>query len=440
MKKLLSIILAITITLTLFASCGKAEKALISAELLDLGEKYLLDLDYEQAIVYFNQVIEVEPRNSRAYMGAAEAYIGLGDTESAINILKTALDVFSDNEEVTIELLEMLIEIDPTTAEWYLELAQIYVNEGDIDSAMDILEQGIAVVDVPTELQEMWGELSSGQAGVSYSSPYSYLFTTAIVSNSDLGIGTLVLVNNEYALLNDTSEDELVSVDECKNDTYRVTDYSITLLSDTLDALNEMLMAFYNATGSDGVLVRSGYQSFTYQQQLYEAEIASTVNDSSTAIARAGYSENHTGYAVDFATYSGSTYNNFDGTGEYSWIPENCYKFGYILRYPEGKEEYTLVESQPWHYRYVGAPHAQVMYDYDMCLEEYISYIKNYTIDTGFLLVNSYDGVQYIIYYVPLSDSDTTTIYVPLMDDGVTAYPYEISGNNVDGFIVTVKL
>ncbi len=116
MKKLLSIILAITLVLTLFAACGETEQALTSTELLDLGEKYLLDLDYEQAIVYFNQVIEVEPRNSRAYMGAAEAYVGLGDTESAINILKTALEVFTDDEDVTIELLEMLIEIDPTTA------------------------------------------------------------------------------------------------------------------------------------------------------------------------------------------------------------------------------------------------------------------------------------------------------------------------------------
>ena len=161
MKKLLSIILAITLTLTLFASCGETEKALTSTELLDLGEKYLLDLDYEQAIVYFNQVIEVEPRNSRAYMGAAEAYVGLGDTESAIELLKTALDVFSDDEDVTIELLEMLIEIDPTTAEWYLDLAQIYIDKGDTDKAIEILKDGLNNASDTAEIEALLAELIS---------------------------------------------------------------------------------------------------------------------------------------------------------------------------------------------------------------------------------------------------------------------------------------
>ncbi|MCD8107940.1 MAG: BspA family leucine-rich repeat surface protein [Oscillospiraceae bacterium] len=159
MKKLLSIILVIVLTMTLFASCGETDKALTATELLDLGEKYLLDLDYEQAIVYFNQVIEVEPRNSRAYMGAAEAYVGLGDTESAINLLKTALDVFTDDEEVTIELLEMLIEIDPTTAEWYLDLAQIYINQGNTDKAIEVLQQGLANASDTEEIEVLLVEL-----------------------------------------------------------------------------------------------------------------------------------------------------------------------------------------------------------------------------------------------------------------------------------------
>ncbi|MCD8107943.1 MAG: tetratricopeptide repeat protein [Oscillospiraceae bacterium] len=145
MKKLLAIILAILITLTTFTACAATDQALVSMY-LNLGEKYLLDLDYEQAIVYFNKVIEVEPRNSRAYMGAAEAYVGLGDTESAINLLKTALEVFSDDEEVTIELLEMLIEIDPETSEWYITLVEIYEAKGDSDSAIAILSNAVEAV------------------------------------------------------------------------------------------------------------------------------------------------------------------------------------------------------------------------------------------------------------------------------------------------------
>ncbi len=162
MKKLLSIIIVIALTMTLFASCGETETALTATELLDLGEKYLLDLDYEQAIVYFNQVIEVEPRNSRAYMGAAEAYVGLGDTESAINLLKTALEVFSDDEEVTIELLEMLIEIEPDNAEWYLDLAQVYANTGNRSSAISVLRQGMDYVgNAKTQLYDKLIEIDS---------------------------------------------------------------------------------------------------------------------------------------------------------------------------------------------------------------------------------------------------------------------------------------
>lgn len=268
----------------------------------------------------------------------------------------------------------------------------------------------------------------------------SYLFASVTVSSDEIGSGTLVLVNNNIALLNEVNEDDLVVVREYKNSAYWVSDYSVKILPDAMDALNEMLLGFYTATGNDNVMVRSGYRSFDYQQELYEEELASTGEDSSTLVAKAGYSEHHTGYAIDFTTYNGSSYSDFDGEGNYEWIMENCYKYGYINRYPEGKESITLIDNEPWHFRYVGIPHAQVMYEYDMCLEEYISFIKNYTIDSGFLLVNADDGAQYIIYYVPMSSSDSTTIYVPLQDDGVTAYPYEISGNNVDGFIVTVTL
>ncbi len=268
----------------------------------------------------------------------------------------------------------------------------------------------------------------------------SYLFTSVTVSEDDLGTGHLVLVNNNIKLLTEVNEDELVTVREYKNSAYWVKDYSVLVLPDTMDALNEMLLAFYNATGNSNVMVRSGYRSFAYQQELYDEEISSTGENSSTLVAMAGYSEHHTGYAVDFTTYNGSSYSDFDGTGDYEWIMDNCYKYGFINRYPEGKESLTLIDNEPWHFRYVGIPHAKVMYDYDMCLEEYISFLKNYTIDSGFLYVEDDDGAEYIIYYVPLSDPDSTTIYIPLMDDGITAYPYEISGNNVDGFIVTVTL
>ena len=111
MKKFLSIILAITLTMSLFTSCAEPAEALTSVY-LNLGEKYLTDLDYEEAIVYFNKVIEVEPKNARAYLGSAEAYVAMGDIDSAIAILKQGIAAVDDPTELEAMLAELLGETE----------------------------------------------------------------------------------------------------------------------------------------------------------------------------------------------------------------------------------------------------------------------------------------------------------------------------------------
>ncbi len=176
MKKLLSLILAIVLTMALFTSCAEPAEALTSVY-LNLGEKYLTDLNYEEAIVYFNKVIEVEPKNARAYLGSAEAYEALGDIDSAISILANALSEFSDDVDVQIEFLERLIELEPANAEWYLNLAQIYINNGDTDTAIEILQNGLEgaedIADItdlleqlmPTEPEEEIPEITAEDIG-----------------------------------------------------------------------------------------------------------------------------------------------------------------------------------------------------------------------------------------------------------------------------------
>ncbi|MCD7785502.1 MAG: tetratricopeptide repeat protein [Oscillospiraceae bacterium] len=155
MKKLLSLILILTLTLTLFASCDKVEEALTATELLDLGEKYLLDLDYEQAIVYFNKVIEVEPKNKSAYLGLAEAYSALGDTEAAVEVLTTALEIFSDDTSTTLEVYEKLAEVDSSNYVWYTEPAQMYLSQGDTESAVSLLQKGLENAESTEEIEEL---------------------------------------------------------------------------------------------------------------------------------------------------------------------------------------------------------------------------------------------------------------------------------------------
>jgi hypothetical protein len=98
---LLAVLLAFTI-----AACGNAETELGIGELLDLGEKYLLEADYEQAVVQFTKLIEIEPKNPRGYTGLADAYIGLGDVDKAIEILFRGFEI-TGAEDISSRLREL---------------------------------------------------------------------------------------------------------------------------------------------------------------------------------------------------------------------------------------------------------------------------------------------------------------------------------------------
>lgn len=276
----------------------------------------------------------------------------------------------------------------------------------------------------------------------------SYVFDFVNKTQADLGVGNLVLVNNRIKFLGSVNEDKLVIVHDMKNKAYWVSDRNVKLLPVAMDALNSMLLDFKNATQNGNVMARSGYRTIEYQEQLYNEDLAKNGSDSSTLVAMPGYSEHHTGLVIDFTTYDGKTYDDFTGEGDYAWILNNCDKYGFVNRYPKGKEKLTFIDNEPWHFRYVGVPHASIMKDYDFCMEEYIDFIKNYTIDTGMFLKEMPNGAKYLVYYVPMVHAESTAIYFPLKEDPLypddtskwQPYPYEISGNNVDGFIVTVTL
>ena len=107
-KSIVVIALAILVSLSTMASCSRPANARLTvAELLDLGEKYLLELNYEPALVQFLRVIEIEPMEPRGYTGAAEAYIGLGDVDSAITILLQGSEQLPDNEEIAVMISEV---------------------------------------------------------------------------------------------------------------------------------------------------------------------------------------------------------------------------------------------------------------------------------------------------------------------------------------------
>ena len=124
------------------------------------------------------------------------------------------------------------------------------------------------------------------------------------------------------------------------------------------------------AAAADGLklFIRSGFRSYTTQRSLYNGYVK---RDGAAAAdrysARPGYSEHQTGFAFDINKADSS----FIGTPEAIWLANNAYKFGFILRYPEGKESVTGYMYEPWHYRYVGVEKAAALYNSGLTIEEY---------------------------------------------------------------------
>jgi tetratricopeptide (TPR) repeat protein len=92
----------------MLSACSKPLAKMTSAELLDLGEKYLLEMNYEEAIPCFDRLIEVEPRNTRGYTGLAEAYVALGNEDGAIVILRQGMQHLLNNTEISTMLDELV--------------------------------------------------------------------------------------------------------------------------------------------------------------------------------------------------------------------------------------------------------------------------------------------------------------------------------------------
>lgn len=121
--------------------------------------------------------------------------------------------------------------------------------------------------------------------------------------------------------------------------------------------------------------IRSAYRSYETQQEVYNYYLETEGQDYVNGyVSIPGFSEHQTGLGVDLTSQSviDGVYGTFGETAEYNWVIENGYKYGFILRYPEGKEYLTGVQSEPWHFRYVGTELAKTIHENNMTLEEYI--------------------------------------------------------------------
>ena len=136
-------------------------------------------------------------------------------------------------------------------------------------------------------------------------------------------------------------------------------------------------------------LICSSYRTNDKQQKLYNNKVreyerwgCSSEEAEELAsywVAIPGTGEHETGLAVDIVSMD---YQILDEKQEQTdvqkWLIENSYKYGFALRYPTDKKDITMINYEPWHYRYVGIDNATYMKEHDMCLEEYMEYLKQF--------------------------------------------------------------
>ncbi|MBQ8248764.1 MAG: D-alanyl-D-alanine carboxypeptidase family protein [Clostridia bacterium] len=182
---------------------------------------------------------------------------------------------------------------------------------------------------------------------------------------------TLVNINNKLGA--DHIPQDLTSVVDTRQDG-RETQMLRKNAAMSLEAMFKEL----RAAGYEDVSVTSAYRSYSYQEYLFNMYLAQYNNDYDYVASFSnppGSSEHQTGLCADLHNLPGAD-KSFANEAAYTWLKENCWKFGFILRYPEDKTEVTGISFEPWHYRYVGRYHAQKMYQMNMCLEEYLEYIS----------------------------------------------------------------
>ena len=140
------------------------------------------------------------------------------------------------------------------------------------------------------------------------------------------------------------------------------------------------LQEMFDEMKADGIypIVREGYRTAEEQEKIFNKKVQAYMNEgyfrsraeriAKEWVALPGTSEHQLGIAVDINADKAHSAND----EVYEWLAENAYKYGFILRYPQGKEDITGTEYEPWHYRYVGVEAAEEIFNSRICLEEYL--------------------------------------------------------------------
>ena len=221
----------------------------------------------------------------------------------------------------------------------------------------------------PTDLQTEASNNATEGATMN-ESEYAYAYAGFMPAYADMTVADwrMILVNRDYILPDGYKPKLENAVESGYGDVYldeRVAPY-----------YNEM----YKAAYKDGIhlVPISGYRSVDRQKRNFENKIdyymdegyskVEATQKAATIILPPGTSEHNAGLAMDICSLE----QNFEDTEEFRWLCENAADYGFILRYPEDKQDITKIIYEPWHWRYVGVEAAKAMKSSGECLEEYL--------------------------------------------------------------------
>ena len=234
--------------------------------------------------------------------------------------------------------------------------------------------------------------------------------------------GNLILVNAAHPCRGTGAED-LVPVGGVPD----------VLLERSAAALLDKLMETFH--GWQSIVPVSGWRSREEQEEIWTAALRESGEEfARTFVAAPGHSEHQTGLAIDLGLRQEVVdyiCPEFPYTGPCQTFRERAAQFGFVERYPKGKEAVTGIGHEPWHFRYVGVPHAQVMAERGLCLEEYHVFLKGFRYGVDPLRTRQ-GGIDFTIAYLP---ADEAVPGLPELPEGRSRM---VSGNNIDGYVVTM--
>ena len=184
-----------------------------------------------------------------------------------------------------------------------------------------------------------------------------------------------LLTTSEYIVL--ANKDNLLSDDYVPSDLTGLTCRKISYDPiEMREAAANALSVLFDAAQEDGIYLyaHSGYRSYRTQKTMYYNRLEKNNGKDDGVVAYPGSSDHQTGLGIDVINKKGigkKFTEAFGKTKEGIWLAENCWDYGFIIRYQQGKGDLTGIIYEPWHLRYVGVQVAQYMRDHNLCLEEF---------------------------------------------------------------------